>query len=717
MYVEDQYIHDQFVENFVNNKIENIVIYGTGVHTELLLKNTNDNHVIGLMDAKRTGEVLWGYPVLSMEEVAAINNVSIVIIARNAVINVIYRRIEDFIKSNHISVYDINGKDLSQFDFDTQEHACFQTKEEELRAKIKEADVVTFDIFDTLLTRCVLRPKDIYSIMDVQLSAFDKEYCFSQERIRAEEDANVDTKNNPTIQDIYRHFQKNTNVSEEESNRLMQMEIDVEKRYLTRREKMCEIFAETVKAGKEVYLISDMYLTEQILREILHLFHIAGYRELYVSCDRKCTKTSGLFETFMENEKIAGKKCLHIGDNLYSDIVRPKQLGFDTYQVYSVTEMFESSIYSKALLNNCCLEENIALAYYAVHAYNNPFGSYQSNGKLILSSVNQTIKLFIAPVIFKYMIWLVKKVQAEKQELVIFPSRDGFLLQQIYDEMRKADLDMSLPPSVYLYTSRRAAMVAAASNQDDVKRILDIPFHGLLSDCIYNRFNMKMGELGYDNNQNERLSIQDLKEAGDKVLTKLLGRCKQERSEYLKYIQKEIPQKYKNVAFVDFVAMGTVQDALQRLTNETYTGHYFLRRSPDDTSVRYIQCDSLYKTSGDFESEDNIYKFYYFLETIITSYEPTFKCMDENGNKVFFEDTRKSVNIEYLKRIHEAILEYCREIYQLLPDLIGSECSVSVYDTLLGFFSTDYSEITDQEFCHMVNVDEFMGNIVTENNR
>ncbi len=99
MYIEEEYIYNQFVQNFIQDKSVPIVLYGTGLNTRNLieqLSEDNKGRIAGLMDAKRTGEELWGYRVLSYDEVAVIEGCIIVIIARNAVIHVIYDRIKEF---------------------------------------------------------------------------------------------------------------------------------------------------------------------------------------------------------------------------------------------------------------------------------------------------------------------------------------------------------------------------------------------------------------------------------------------------------------------------------------------------------------------------------------------------------------------------------------------------------------------------------------------
>ena len=117
MYIETQYILDQFNINFIEKMSGPIILYGTGLNTQRLLERADNDRIMGLMDDKKTGQVLWGKKVLAYEEVAEIKDVIIVIIARNAVINVIYRRIESFCKENKISVYDIQGKNLICIEF------------------------------------------------------------------------------------------------------------------------------------------------------------------------------------------------------------------------------------------------------------------------------------------------------------------------------------------------------------------------------------------------------------------------------------------------------------------------------------------------------------------------------------------------------------------------------------------------------------------------
>lgn len=702
LYNEDQYIQEEFRKNFIENFDGNIVIYGTGMHTKKLLENEADAKIAGLMDASKTGEVIYGKKVLSYDEVAQIAETEptyIVIIARNAVINVIYRRIQEFVSLYEIPVYTVNGKQLTASSADNPSKECFQQKEAELQALIDEAEVVSFDIFDTLLCRCVMRPADIFVHMDHQLGR--ERYIFSKERTKAESELTQNS--NYNIYDIYEKFKENTGESDEKVNSLLQLEIDTEKKFIRRRERMCEILRQTADKGKKVYLISDMYFSADILKEILSGIDITEYDGLYVSTDWKSSKTENLFAAVRQDAELFDKKWLHIGDNFFSDICAPQRIGIKTFQVYSTTEMLEQSIYSNILEYNRSIEENIVIAYFASIAFNNPFSGFSENGRLQINEAQVMTLLIIAPVLMKYVIWLVKGVRQNNSDLIIFPSRDGFIIKHIYDELCSEYPEWKLPESIYLYTSRRAALIAAAENERDIDRIIKLPASGSFSERIKKRF-----DIGLSN---------EYEEIPQSLKAELLRICSREREAYKNYLKGVDFFEREKIAFIDFVAMGTVQDALQRITDKEIYGYYFLRRSPDSLYTVNLKCESMYPVSGDFQTEANIYKFYYFLENILSSYEPTFKRIEPDGTKEFYEELRSKAEIEQLRDIHQAVITYCKDMFALFPDILSMDADIKLYDKLLGFFDRDYTDINPDILNNIINYDELLGKKVTELNR
>lgn len=704
MYNEEAFIYESFVNHFINRKVGNILIYGTGIHTEKLLKKLNTNKIAGLMDAKKTGEVLWGYKVLSYEEAAHVPNAYIVIVARNAVINIIYRRIQDFCKKNQIDVFDINGNRLGNEFFLNKRHECFLMNDQELIKEINQNDVITFDIFDTLIERKVMAPHDIFAVVD-QYTATEK-FSFSKERKLAESSLGEGT--NPTIFEIYDQFQKNTGISDNEKKKLLLLEIDTEKRFLCRRERMCEILNYAVQQGKKVYLVSDMYFTKEIIVELLELFGIKGYLELFISCECGRSKQEGLFQIVREHLNVRADKVLHIGDHLYADVRAANDSGFHAFRIYSAREMFEQSIYSSILPEPSTLDENIVLAYFVNLAYNNPFGRYKVNGKLILNDRDKITKLFIAPIIFKFIVFLCQNIQKMKFDTIVFPSRDGYILQKLYELINLSFPDKAWAKSIYFYTSRRAALISAAQDTQDVLDIIKIDDARGLRKTIEMRFGVEL------DSDVELLQIEDLTQ---EMLQKLLHKCQVERTAYMKYINQSGICASNQIAFIDFMAVGTVQAAMQQIVKKDFHGFYFIKRDSEEEKFKALVCDALYGRSGDFEMQSNIYKYYYFLETILSSYEPTFKGISEDGKRLFYEEYRSDEELEGLRCVHDSVLTYTEEMLELVPNIFQSISSAELPDKMLGLLSEDYSDFNTEEIFHIQNVDEFMGKVVSEMNR
>lgn len=700
MYSEDEYILEQFRKNFIVARNELIVIYGIGVHTEALLKNMGleeNKRVIGLMDASKTGLIIYDKKVLSYEEVAMIDNVMIVIIARKSVENIIYRRIEQFVLEHNISVYAINGEEIKLVAGDTAPKDCFGLQQKDLLKKIDRADVVSFDVFDTLLCRRVLRPVDVFRIIDVN-EGKNLNFQFSKERMRAEAELTIENYN---IYDIYAKLQENTSISEEERDRLMRVEVETEKVCLRRREDICQIFDYAIETKKLVLLISDMYLTTDILADFLVNKGIKKYEKLIVSTDYKTSKSEKLFEVVKAEFQIDANTWLHIGDNVYSDINAAQKNGIDTYRVYGTIEMLEQSLYGHLLDYNKSIEENIVLATFASIAYGNMFSGFLENGKLVVSDERKLAQLLVAPMLLKYVVWLLKHEGGS--DLIIFPSRDGFILKQIY-ELIESDRK---PESIYLYTSRRATLIAAAINERDIRHIIKLPSPDDNINRIRKRFEL----------EDVILDEVDPQGLAQELLERLLKVSENERKQYLDYLESEGVMQAKKILLVDFVAVGTMQEALQRMTGKMFMGAYFCRRIPDSKFTKDLACISMYEMTGDFETAANIYKYYYFLENVVSSYEPTFKKIDANGNKCFYDEQRSVRAIEQLENMHEAIIQYSEEFLNILRKYDDMDADVKLYDEIIGLFGRNQMEISRTVLEEVINYDEFLGKRVTELNR
>jgi len=86
-----------------------------------------------------------------------------------------------------------------------------------------------------------------------------------------------------------------------------------------------------LKNDFEIILVSDMYLSESAIRQILNLkeFNLKC-ANVYISSETSFTKASGeLFDYLLSQGPYLPKEIIHIGDNFYSDYVSPKCKGME----------------------------------------------------------------------------------------------------------------------------------------------------------------------------------------------------------------------------------------------------------------------------------------------------------------------------------------------------------------------------------------------------
>ena len=438
-----------FRNSFFNFKVGDIVIYGTGINAEAVVKNCVDIPIVGLMDAAKTGQQMWGLTVLSEAEIVQKGVKTIVIVARPTVVDIIYKRIEKWALENGITVYDIEGNDVGKRQNSSViELPYYEVSYEDLLSQIDQHEVISFDIFDTVLHRRIYEPADVFFLVDKMLG--DRFlFVFSKERQLAERE--VSNVKDANIYEIYDLVRERNNLSEAETHEIMQMELEMEKRVLTVRKKMKECIKYCVDNKKTIYFLSDMYLPKEIIEGFFREFEIKGYADILVSCEYRCTKETGLFELLKKKE--FGRKILHIGDNEKADYIAAINSGISAFRIMSAKQMLENSTYRSVLVHLSNLESRVMAGMFATEVFDNPFALYQSKGKPLILSEEDFGYLIIAPLVVAFIVWLDKAMEKQQDGLLLFAARDGWIFRSIYHIISQRKDNQNIQ-DMYFMTSR-----------------------------------------------------------------------------------------------------------------------------------------------------------------------------------------------------------------------------------------------------------------------
>lgn len=688
---ERSFIIDSFRKNFKKYINSNIVIYGLGKNTKAVLEECTEFNIVGLMDGVRTGERVWDIPVISCDEIKIMNISIVVIIATSVNVPIIYRRIADCCESMGINVYDINGELLRNKQSEYSLPFIFQEMtRQKLISKVDEADVVSFDIFDTLLARTVLQPTDVFEIIqrknkDVLPTGYD----FIRNRIKAER--NLYLTSNPNIYEIYDFMRKNMDFPDCLVEEFIGKEIEEEKKTLRPRQDIIDILFYAQKKGKEICCTSDMYFPSVVLGEFLHIHGVDAVDEILVSCEQRVSKCNGLF-LFLK-EKYKGKRILHIGDNHDADIRSAAIDGIDdTFEIASGYHMVQKSAFNFILDNTKTLDERCIIGEFISKILNSPFIFEQTKGKCPITDNYSLGFYFLEPMVQAFLNWMIQQVEQDEIDYLLLGSRDGWLIKELLDIY---SVRYKLPfQYTYFYTSRSACTLAGMSTEQDVEYAASLAFDGSTEQMLTTRFLLKNEEI------EKRLCNESDALFLGRHIDKILYKAQIYRNQYLQYIST-IPNLAGNIGFFDFVSSGTCQLWLEKIMEKKITGYYFARNI--DKYKEHLKIKSLLKPKFVYEKQSKLYKDYVFLENILTSPEPTLKYLDEKGRRKFERDCRSQKNIKDLNEIHTGIKEAFEK--RCNRNEISGDFAENLIDIIRPEFSLSYVDFFDKnilmdEFCN-----------------
>lgn len=548
---EDKSVEQYFKENFIN-KTDNkkIVIYGIGEWTERIINAFPSVEIFGLMDGHMTDGSIYGKRVISCNMCIG-QNVKIVILARSASVVLIYKRISEFCKGNNIPIYNIEGKRLDVPDsIDTM----YEIDIEEIYNALMKYDIISFDIFDTLLIRRSLYRESIYrDIMQKENLKFD----FVKYRLDAERKLQQNSEE-PNLQRIYEYIEEKAMITHNLIEKLLCLEIELEKKNLIVREYMLKLYNQLKENGKKIYLISDTYFSKEILESILLKEGISEYTEIFASCEYGVNKQNGLYELY--NKLIPDTNKVHIGDSLILDGKFAEKSGLKAFVIPSIIDTMIQKNSKELLLNYKGETPEVIRALSFTKLFDTK--KIVSN-KIYIQSGYQLGYSILAPILYGWAQWIYNMSFRDKVDKVLFVSRDGYLLEKVFNKICTAK--GIKVPEAYLQISRTLAWKASVFDDTDLDELKKLPFEGKISDWLKQKFNISSDiDINYKGNE----------EIIDRHKQEIKDESAKTRTRYLDYLDMYLDNA-SNIAIVDFVSSGTCQRRLEKISGKKITWFIF----------------------------------------------------------------------------------------------------------------------------------------------
>lgn len=198
--------------------------------------------------------------------------------------------------------------------------AAFQRPPEKLARSLESWDVVSFDLFDTLLRRPVEKPTEIFRLVGEKLG----DSRFASRRIQAEQRARQGRPSGEvTLEEIYLAMGSFPGKETAKS-----LELELESSLCFADSYMLRLWEELHKAGKPLIVLSDMYLPASFLERLLEKAGYSAPTRLFVSCEYRQSKHRGGLFQIARQELEKEKRILHIGDNYGSDVQQARRMGW-----------------------------------------------------------------------------------------------------------------------------------------------------------------------------------------------------------------------------------------------------------------------------------------------------------------------------------------------------------------------------------------------------
>lgn len=647
-----------------NNK--KIVLYGLGTETERLISQMGGGlNLIGLLDGYRESGELYGYPIISLTDAITCGVEKIIVVARPGSCKVIAKRIGETCKEHGIEVVDVRGNNLLvEKDAKFNYSGIVTYTKSQLKQKIEDADVISFDLFDTLIARKVFSYTDVF---------FGE--C-AETRLAAEKELSRETA--PTLKEIYERvveLQPSLKLSIEQ---LADGEWKADCKTTVLRDGMKDILEYARQMGKEIILTTDCYYSKSQVEGLLQKFELDYFDEVFVSCEYKTSKTQRLFEKVKEYAK--GKSILHIGDDQWADCDKAEEFGIESFKIYSGKELFD-------LLGGMGVEtyaESLAdytkLGLFIASRFNNPFQFENDNNKPLIADATKVGYEVCGPVIVDFMEWLIEKSQTLNLAGILLCARDGYLLETIYNQM------VDDKKAKYFLTSRISAIRAGVQSEEDIEYVDSMKFFGDTKESMHVRFGIDATEIP-ETDRNEEI----------------LRQAKIKRENYKKYIDS-LHLSNETLGVFDFVAKGTTQLFLQNIMTQKLKGLYFLQLEPEFMSDKNLDIESFYME----EERDSsvIFENYYILETVLTSPSPSVDEFDEAGQPIYAKETRSEESLRCVEKMQKGILDYAKD-YLSLVDVPDRKINKKLDEAFLSLIGK--IQITDQSFNSLVIEDPFFG--------
>jgi FMN phosphatase YigB (HAD superfamily) len=430
-------------------------------------------------------------------------------------------------------------------------------------------DLLSLDVFDTLVWRRVPQPADLFFLLADEVRAsgglFDSSSreSFVRERVRAEERARRRTPaGEVTLADIYAEFPRGyfDGVSPAE---VAVLEFELERRLVVVAPGMRDLLARARARGLRTALVSDTYLRSGQI----HTLTGVDVDHIVVSCEHGRSKPGGLHQVLLGQSGVPAARILHVGDSRLADLDGPASLGLARFWFPRFPEAYEDMVGTELPSD---------LSQRAPYLIGDDAGLTALRGRVMYMAESEYERWgagVAGPVISGFCDWVAQRCGELGLTEVLCLMREGRVLKQV--------LDVQAPGlrAREIFVSRFVALRAAIfeGSEAELERFVLRPSVQQGSDLL-DQLGLEPSDLPWLDAQASlspeqttalvRCIARDPSARGKVVQASAVA-----RRNLLAHVASVLgPGRERRVAVVDLGYHGTIQGALQRIFDHEGTG-------------------------------------------------------------------------------------------------------------------------------------------------
>ena len=544
----------------------------------------------------------------------------------------------------------------------------------EVVERLLQADIISFDIFDTLIFRPVCAPTDLFFLMSEKLSFMDFERIRREMEHRARQKAyKKNGSYEVTLEEIYDEVEKWTGIPKEIG---MKVEIETELECCFANPYMYEVYtllSEKIKGTeKKIICVSDMYLSCETLKKMLKKCGYNNFSDILISCAIGKSKADGGLYWEVMKKYGPEKKYIHIGDNPESDGKQARKSGWNSVHYPNVN-----------IIGMPYRAEDMSIV--AGSLYRGIVNSRLYNGLEQYKPEYELGFIYGGLFVVGYCQFIHEYAKNHNVDKLLFLSRDGDVIQKVYEYLYPEECSKC----EYVYWSRTVAtkLMAKYDRYDFLRRFVDHKVNQKITLLeIYKSMGLEDMIEGDSQAYLTEKNVEEIKEALLVRWQEVIGHY-QELSEAGKLYYKKLLCDCKKALAIDVGWAGSGAMALDYIVNKEWkvecdiigmiAGTNSIHNVEANAAEGFLYSGRLVSYLYSQEQNRENWKWHnpsknhnLLVELLLSSKEGSLKniILDDNASEGYrFVFKEPDVKTDVVEQIQQGILDFTKDYCTCIP--------------------------------------------------